>query len=257
MPSLLEGGCRVVSLREGEPSVSGGLRVWRHFGTHSGADAISLRVLEVGAGASPELWNPDCDEVFYVLEGQGVAALDGHVERVSADTGFYLRPGTRLRLDNWGRAPLLLASARCPDPGNDGVALPAPEPGSLIAPRHPKPFVRLDDRPTQHTGDRWYRVLVDESAGSSRVTQFVGAIPPGRAPDHHHEYEEVLVILAGRGQVWAGSSRAEVEAGSCVYLPRGQRHCVENTSDAELRLLGVFYPAGSPAVRYESDATRG
>jgi oxalate decarboxylase/phosphoglucose isomerase-like protein (cupin superfamily) len=30
-------------------------------------------------------------------------------------------------------------------------------------------------------------------------------------------------------------------------------HCVENTADAELRLLGVFYPAGSPAVRYDNE----
>ena len=35
--------------------------------------------------------------------------------------------------------------------------------------------------------------------------------------------------------------------------PRGQTHCVENEGDGELRLLGVFYPAGSPAVR--DDAT--
>jgi hypothetical protein len=27
---------------------------------------------------------------------------------------------------------------------------------------------------------------------------------------------------------------------------------VENTGEGELRLLGVFYPAGSPAVRYET-----
>jgi hypothetical protein len=28
---------------------------------------------------------------------------------------------------------------------------------------------------------------------------------------------------------------------------------VENTGTGELRLLGVFYPAGSPAVRYETE----
>jgi oxalate decarboxylase/phosphoglucose isomerase-like protein (cupin superfamily) len=28
-------------------------------------------------------------------------------------------------------------------------------------------------------------------------------------------------------------------------------HCVENIGADELRVLGVFYPAGSPAVRYE------
>jgi mannose-6-phosphate isomerase-like protein (cupin superfamily) len=97
------------------------------------------------------------------------------------------------------------------------------------------------------TGDRWYRVLID-----SEVTQFVGSIPPGRAPDHFHEYEEVLFILSGEGRMHKGSSSTPIESGSCVYLPRRQVHCVENTGTGELRLLGVFYPAGSPAVRYET-----
>jgi len=35
-----------------------------------------------------------------------------------------------------------------------------------------------------------------------------------------------------------------------VDLPPRQVHCVENTGDSELRLLGVFHPSGSPAVRY-------
>jgi mannose-6-phosphate isomerase-like protein (cupin superfamily) len=251
MPSPLEGGCRVGGLREGEPSVHGALRIWPHFGRGRGADAISLRILEVAAGTSPDLGNSECDEVLYVLEGAGIVSFDGHVERVAADTGVYLRPGARMRIDNWGRAPLVLASARCPDPTSDGVLAGAePEPPQL--PRQPKPFVRLHERPRQTTADRWYSVLVDEALGSTQVTQFVGGIPPGRAPDHQHEYEEVLVILAGRGRLWAGDTSAELAVGSCVYLPRRQRHCLENTGAGELRLLGVFYPAGSPAARYES-----
>jgi len=250
MPALLEGGCRVTSLREGEPTRHGALRIWPHFGKGRGADAISLRILEVAHGASPDLCNPSADEVLFVLEGEGVVSLDGYVERVNPGTGFYLRPGAPLRIDNWGRGPLVLASARCPDAETDGVVSPPPasEPGPL---RQPRPFVRLSDQTAETTGDRWYKVLVDGRLGSAQVTQFVGAIPPGRAPDHHHEYEEVLCILAGRGRMWAGATSTEVEAGSCVYLPRGQRHCVENTGGSELRLLGVFYPAGSPAVRYE------
>jgi mannose-6-phosphate isomerase-like protein (cupin superfamily) len=100
------------------------------------------------------------------------------------------------------------------------------------------------------TADRWYRVLLDEAVGSAQVTQFVGGVPPGRAPDHYHEYEEVLCILKGQGRLWAGASNTPIEAGSCVFLPRRQVHCVENMGSGELRLLGVFYPAGSPAVRY-------
>src|SRR5262245_26778349 len=97
----------------------------------------------------------------------------------------------------------------------------------------------------QATGDRWYVELIQ-----AEVTQFIGGIPPGRAPDHFHLYEEVICILDGTGVMHAGETSTPIAAGSCIYLPRQQRHCVENTGSGELRLLGVFYPAGSPAVRY-------
>ena len=108
----------------------------------------------------------------------------------------------------------------------------------------------MRDRPVQRTGDRWYREVINADDGSTQVTQFVGGIPPGRAPDHYHLYEEVIVILDGTGAMWAGSSNTPIETGSCIFLPHGQVHCVENRGDGEMRLLGVFYPAGSPAVRY-------
>jgi mannose-6-phosphate isomerase-like protein (cupin superfamily) len=112
-------------------------------------------------------------------------------------------------------------------------------------------LIRFSEQPTEVADDgRWFRVLVDETIGGARVTQFIGAIPPGRAPDHSHHYEEVLCILEGKGRLWSGETHAAIEAGSCVFLPRGQPHCVENIGGGELRLLGVFYPAGSPAVRY-------
>lgn len=251
MPVLLEGGCRVSTLREGTPRVRGRLRSYDHFGRAFGAQAISLRVLEFAPGSSPVLRNREADEVLYVLEGTATVSLDGASERVDPDTGFYLRPGVGLSVDNPGPGPLLLLSSRCPDPGEEEAAETptAGRPGGVPAPR---PFVRLLEREPERTADRWYRVLVDQRCGSAQVTQFVGAIPPGRAPDHYHQYEEVLCILAGRGRMWAGASHTPIEAGSCVFLPRGQVHCVENTGDGELRLLGVFYPAGSPAVRYEA-----
>jgi len=93
--------------------------------------------------------------------------------------------------------------------------------------------------------------MVDDAMGST-ATQFVGSIPPGRAPDHFHNYEEVLFILKGEGLMWAGQTNTPIAPGSCIYLPKGQVHCVENTGEGELRLLGVFYPAGSPSVRYEA-----
>jgi mannose-6-phosphate isomerase-like protein (cupin superfamily) len=251
MPVLLEGGCRVGLLREGAREDRGKLTTFRHVDRRAGATAISLRVLELAPGGDCALRNTACDEVLYVLEGRGRVRLDGQARDVEPDVAIYLRPGSRLELENPGSAPLVLVSSRCPDPGDEGDA-------ERVAPAAPAssgtlPIVSLSERQSETTADRWYRVLLDERVGSREVTQFVGGIPPGRAPDHFHEYEEVLCILSGRGRLWAGRSNTPIGPGSCVFLPRRQVHCVENSGDGELRLLGVFYPAGSPAVRYEAD----
>jgi len=118
-------------------------------------------------------------------------------------------------------------------------------PSEARGPRTEASVIRLEDQPIEKTGDRWYRELI-----RGETTLFVGSIPRGRAPDHFHLYEEVLCILEGVGVMWTGAKPAPLEPGSCIFLPRKQPHCVENRGSGELRLLGVFYPAGSPAVRY-------
>ena len=250
MARILAGGCRVWALTEGRPRRLGRLKIWNRAGRRSGARAISLRVMELEVGLSPGIRTAKADEVLYVFKGQGTFYLDGWPHAVGPDTGIYVRPGTWVTIDNPGPGSLMLLSSRCPDPGNALVpAAPrtVPAPGAL--PMSAPPLVRVADRPSETTGDRSYRVLVDPSVGCEAVTQFVGTIPPGRSPDHFHLYEEVLCILEGRGRMWAGRSHAPIGPGSCVFLPRRQVHCVENTGSGPLRLLGVFYPAGSPAAR--------
>lgn len=248
MAVVLEGGCRVSTMFEGVPYVSGSLRIWNQIGKANGAEAISMRILEFGPGESLGLRNRQADEVLYVLDGCTVF-IDGTSYEVGPETGVYLRPGQTLSVKNSGPEPVRFVSSQCPDEAFEGTV-----DGSFAQPSssHVAPVVRLSDRRALPTADRWYRVLVDEEIGSEQVTQFVGSIPPGRAPDHFHEYEEVLFILRGEGRMWAGETNTPIAEGSCIYLPKRQLHCVENTGEGELRLLGVFYPAGSPAVRYEN-----
>jgi len=246
MAVILDGGCRVSTMHEGEPRVDGSLKIWNQIGKSSGAKAISLRVLDFGPGTSPGLRNRASDEVFYVLEGNCVVLIDDKAYEVGPETGVYLRPGLTLRVENSGSEVVRFVSSQCPEDTVGAVALDQPIKTDLT------PIVKLADRRALPTADRWYRVLVDDEIGSEQVTQFVGSIPPGRAPDHFHEYEEVLFILRGEGRMWAGDTNTPIGQGSCIYLPRRQVHCVENTGSGELRLLGVFYPAGSPAVRYEN-----
>ena len=104
----------------------------------------------------------------------------------------------------------------------------------------------LEASPVERTGDREFRVLL--SAGLT-ITQFAGLIPPGRAPEHHHTYDEVVHVLAGRGVVHLSGGQTEIGPGTSIYLPPYQPHCLENTGSEPLRVLGVFYPAGSPAAK--------
>jgi mannose-6-phosphate isomerase-like protein (cupin superfamily) len=248
----LEGGCRVTGIRDGEPTINGTLSVWPQIGRVSGASAISLRTMEFAPGLSPGLRNQEGDEIIFVLQGAATILIDGWPYPVQPETGVYLRPGAILAVDNPGPAPFVLISSQCPEPLVTSETLPPFIPQSPNhSPGEQPSLVRLVDRAAVPTADRWYRVLVDDEVGSRRATQFVGSIPPGRAPDHFHNYEEVLVILRGVGRMWAGKTHTPIAVGSCIYLPKGQVHCVENTGDDELRLLGVFYPAGSPSVRYE------
>ena len=88
------------------------------------------------------------------------------------------------------------------------------------------------------------------------MTQFIGLVPPGRAPDHFHTYDEVIYVLAGEGALVhrrrAGRRSGPARASTC----RARLvHCLANTGETELRLLGVFRPAGSPAEAYYPDGT--
>ena len=223
--------------------------------------------MEFAPGLSPGI-RSDCDEILYVLgweRGRPVRLsehsertlaqvfINGHPYDVDPDTGIYLRPGETFAINNPGPDSIVIVSCRCPEPESaPEFVTPVATPSSDSASSTRPPLVRLADRPAQPTADRWYRVLVDDEVGSTQATQFVGSIPPGRAPDHFHQYEEVLFILRGEGRMWAGETNTPIAPGSCIYLPKGQVHCVENTGTDELRLLGVFYPAGSPSVRYDA-----
>jgi mannose-6-phosphate isomerase-like protein (cupin superfamily) len=107
---------------------------------------------------------------------------------------------------------------------------------------------REDDQERLAAGpDRWFKVLIDPRFGSARITQFVGFIEHGRAPAHTHTYEEVIYILGGTGLVHVDERRVPISSGTSIFLPPGVPHCLENTGDAALKLLGVFSPPGSPA----------
>jgi mannose-6-phosphate isomerase-like protein (cupin superfamily) len=57
---------------------------------------------------------------------------------------------------------------------------------------------------------------------------------------HTHEVEEILVFLAGTGEVTLGEQVVPVGAGVSVHIPPGEVHGFNNTGEDELRLLVIF-----------------
>ena len=59
-----------------------------------------------------------------------------------------------------------------------------------------------------------------------------------------------------KGKLHIGGETAPLRAGTCVHLPSGLVHCLENVGPGEMHVLGVFRPAGSPAEAYYPDGTK-
>jgi quercetin dioxygenase-like cupin family protein len=179
---------------------------------------------------------PEADEVVYVLDGAGRVTVDGEAHEVREGVAIFVSRGTAWTVEGDARGVSVLIHAPEPSTGHAVLDLNAVEAGSATAGRE---FL-LGARP---------------EVGCASVTQFIGLVPPGRAPDHFHTYDEVIYVLEGEGFIEIDGDQAPIGAGSCIHLPARLVHCLANTGDSELRLLGVFRPAGSPAEAYYPDGT--
>lgn len=189
------------------------------------------------AGAAGELW--------FVIGGRGSLTLDGHPDlALRPDQGVWLPPGARYELRHDNRDPL----ADGTELRLDMVTLPAGSAASAGGPGGPQ-TCDLNDCAVETTGDRRFRVLFGPGRGCSVATQFAGEIPPGRAPDHSHPYDELVLVLDGVGIVHISGTEEALSPGTCTHLPPGVSHCLENTGSTTMRVLGVFHPADSPAAK--------
>jgi mannose-6-phosphate isomerase-like protein (cupin superfamily) len=188
-------------------------------------------------GPSDERRDDTRDEVLYVLEGSAVATVGGEQQELEPGTGVFVARSTSWQIES--AESLKLLSVLVEEP------LPAAAAHAVIA---------GGERGTATAG-REFTLLAHPENGCVSVTQFVGYIPPGRAPDHFHRYDEVVYVLAGEGAFHVDGESAPLRAGSCIHLPARLVHCLENHGPGEMRVLGVFRPAGSPAEAYYPDGS--
>ena len=210
----------------------------------------------------------DDEEVLFVVAGRGELRLGDERHALGPETGVNLGPGQGYELHNETSDPMRMVCVRIGGaaPGGDGSAprgggatgqeaATTPQEGDGGGARR-LTVRRLAELQAQDaTTERSFRIVADPSTGLRSATHFVGYVPPARAPDHFHTYDEVIYVLEGEGTFHTGGTTRRISAGSCIELPARTVHCLQNTGRDVLRLVAVFQPPGSPAAAYYPDGT--
>ncbi|MBV9605631.1 MAG: cupin domain-containing protein [Solirubrobacterales bacterium] len=215
------------------------------------------------------------EEVLFVVEGRGELRLsDGTRHSLEPETGVNLGPGEKYELSSEASGPMRMVCVRVRGRAVPGGSGGAAGPADSAGPAGPLGAAasagdggaedgrartvvrRLADVVAQDaTTERMFRIVADPATGLRGATHFVGYVPPTRAPDHFHTYDEVIYVLEGEGAFHAGGTSRPLSAGSCIELPARTVHCLENTGQGVMRLVAVFTPPGSPAAAYYPDGT--
>lgn len=211
------------------------------FDASNGCERLEQRVIRFAPGRSRDRRLEGRQEVLFVVVGSGELDLDGVRHALEPETSVFVAPGETYAVENPGPSELLVVSVLSPEDHAETVG-------------ERKVTIRSDDQPElPASSERTFRYLVNEDAGCSDVTQFLGSVQPSKAPMHSHAYDEVGYIVEGEGIAHVGGRSTPIRAGSCFHLPPDEIHCIENSGTTVMRILGVFHPSGSPASRAYQD----
>ena len=246
--ALLDGGCFVRTVDRSRLERNRNISWAPMIDTRDGAHCLSLCYLEADHGVPAIMAFPGSHVALFVLNGSGRITISGKEFPVSAEQGVYVGAGESFAIEpGVGSAAMQLTATLCPQ--STAPTWPHEMSDEFNDAVRDRVFA-VDPARREAMADRFYQVLIDDFTGAADMTQFLGEVPRSRAAAHRHLYEETITILSGSGWLWTESARAAVKPGDVIFLPRQQLHSLECTSDGGMRLVGVFFPAGSPAVNY-------
>ncbi len=191
---------------------------------------LEQTVLECAPHSCVSRATGEAEEVLFVVAGRGELRLGDERHALEPETGVNLGPGEEYEVHNEASDPMRMVCVRirgAAPPEELGDA--APEELGDAAPGERGGAERLTVRRLAElaaqdaTTDRSFRIVADPSTGLRSATHFVGYVPPARAPDHFHTYDEVIYVLEGEGAFHVGGTSRPIGAGSCIELPGAHR----------------------------------
>jgi mannose-6-phosphate isomerase-like protein (cupin superfamily) len=199
-------------LEETKPAPEDTAHVRFTIGPGEGCQRLEQRIVRFAAGRSRPQALDGLQAVLYVVSGTGRLVVGQGEEELTPLTGAYVASGESFVVENHGADDLV------------AVLVTAPVDDS-VAPRDGR-TVRWQDRPSLPASpDREFRFLVNEDVGCRDITQFVGLIPPGRAPMHSHAYDEVIYVIAARRRSPAARASTCRPSSSTASKTEAKRPC--------------------------------
>jgi quercetin dioxygenase-like cupin family protein len=104
-------------------------------------------------------------------------------------------------------------------------------------------IVRRGDRPVLDRGPQLPALqrLVDRASGSAAVTVLINTFTSGEAvPEHTHEVEEVLLVIAGECTVTVDGRPEAAKAGDAVIIKPGASHAISHHSGQPCQVIAVL-----------------
>jgi quercetin dioxygenase-like cupin family protein len=208
---------------------------------------LSLAMIEIEPMGAAQLGGDrSCHELAFVLEGDLILHSDGAAHEVGPETAFLHDGADGALTVGAGAAGARLVVF--------GVGAAADEHAAL-GERSASVGLDLADAGSA-TGKRSFQVLLGPENGCCRATMFLGVVPPGAAPWHFHQYDEIVYTVSGGGTYHQADGVQPTGPGSAVRITPRTVHINENGTDSDMHVLGVFTPAGSPAAAFLADDPR-
>ncbi len=253
--ALLDGGCFVCTVDRLSWQIGNGFCWAAPVSVGDGARHQALFCVDVQPDACPILDFGMRQVALLFTGGDATLAIGSKSFTVAAglgvEVGVCVLPGEAFRVANTGRRRLRFFAAV--GPIGDGFGDLPRWLGYLPArfdDGHLQRLAPVDAARKQAMADRFFQVLVGKDHGATRLTQFIGEIPPGKSLPHRHLYEETLIVLAGEGMMWTETLKAPVSAGDVIFLPRKQLHSLQCVGNRPMLVAGVIHPGDNPSINF-------
>ena len=180
-----------------------------------------------GGGATAVVRYPAEEQIYYVLEGNGVLVYEGRKVPVKKDDFMYLPVNVRHGMSNASGQPVRVMVM--------GFKIPR---GAVVAPTAGLMLANADDVPlttlASHGPTTLFKLLMGTTeskrdklaAASQMVSLFLMDFAPGgtNIPHHHDMEEEIYYVLKGSGEMVAGGGadgnegRYPASAGDAFFI---------------------------------------